>query len=370
MKTDLLIIGSGPAGLTAAIEATKYGCDAIIVDEAFSLGGQLKQQTQFLNDLPKGMESQRGTTLAKQFIAKLDRSKVKTLLSHTMVGKYANGNVGVTDGKNTFPIEAKQIIIATGAAEKAKVFPGWTRPGVMTVGAAQILLNREHVRPGKNAFIIGSNRFSLQVALQLMDCGVNVKGIVEEKSQLINQDEELIEELERRDTPIFYNSFIVNTLGKGSVNQVVIEHQGKEETYDVDLVCIGNGLSPIIEPFEMMDCELTFQKELGGWLPAYNEFFRTSNKSVHVAGNAAGVTSMGAIILTGKIAAINALRVLNKITDDLADSIIHSLWQELYELEIALKENVFYARCSLTHKVHEQLGLPISNPILKRCLNG
>lgn len=370
VQTDLLVVGAGPAGLSAALEAAQYGVNVTLIDESFSIGGQLRQQTQFLNSLPKQFDIQRGTTLVDEFKEKIGSSRVRFLANHTMVGAYESGHVGVSDGKKTFPIKASKVIITTGASEKAKVFSGWTRPGVMTVGAAQILMNREHVLPGKNAVIIGSNHFSLQVAKQLHDVGTNVKGIVEEESQLQCQDKVLVEEIKQANIPIFYNSSIINTVGRGKVNRVVINNNGTELEEEIDLVCIGNGVAPIIEPFEIMDCELTYRKELGGWLPKYNECFATSNSSVYVAGNAAGITCIGSIILTGKISAINALSSLERITPEQANEKTTTLWNELYELEIAEKQSVLYARCSLIEDFHKQINKPISNTVLKRCSHG
>src|SRR5699024_10423376 len=163
MEPEVLILGGGPAGLHAAYVAASNGAKTVVVDESFSLGGQLRSQRQSFDNLPKQFERQSGTRLAQQLIESVLSLNVTILLKHTMIGIYKDGRVGVSNGSSTIPITAKKIIVTTGAAEEASVFPGWTMPGVMTVGAAQILMNREHVLPGKNAFILGSNTFSLEV---------------------------------------------------------------------------------------------------------------------------------------------------------------------------------------------------------------
>src|SRR5699024_6245489 len=159
METDVLIIGGGPAGLHAACVAASNGAKTVVVDESFSLGGQLRQQTQSFDNLPKQFERQSGTRLAQELIERLLPLHVTILFEYTMIGIYEDGRVGVSNGSSTIPITAKKIIVTTGAADEASVFPGWEMPGVMTVGAAQILMNREHVLPGKNSFILGSNTF-------------------------------------------------------------------------------------------------------------------------------------------------------------------------------------------------------------------
>ncbi|MDA6131203.1 hypothetical protein OSK38_28040, partial [Escherichia coli] len=79
-----------------------------------------------------------------------------------MVGFYADGSAGITDEENVFPVKAKKIIVASGAAEKAVAFPKWTLPGIMTIGAAQTLINRDFVLPGREAVIVGSSDFAME----------------------------------------------------------------------------------------------------------------------------------------------------------------------------------------------------------------
>lgn len=361
METDLLIIGGGPAGLHAAYEAASNGIKTVIVDESFSIGGQLRQQMQVLNNLPKQFKNQRGTTLAQSLIEKVLPLKVTILLKHTMIGTYKDGRIGVSNGVRTFPITAKKVIITTGAAEEASVFPGWTLPGVMTIGAAQILMNREYVLPGKNALILGSNTFSLEVAKQLKEIGVTIQGIVESDSQLNSKSEKVIQLVKEEGIPIYLKSFIVNATGVGEVQKVILNHNGVEEKMDIDLVCIGKGVTPILEPFEIMNCSFTYQIGLGGWVPQYSILMETSKPSIYVAGDAAGITSMGAILLTGELAAVSVEESLGILSEELAIKRRASLWKELYCIEIAASRETFNARMTLIKDFHEKTKLPSSS---------
>src|SRR5699024_8550694 len=132
MNTDLLIIGGGPAGLSAAYAAASNGIKTTIIDESYSLGGQLKHQTQFFDHLPYGFAKQRGYQLCDYLIDRIRDFDITILENHTMIGSYQNGNIGVTDENHTFPLNAEKVIIAVGADEKPEVFPGWTLPGVIT----------------------------------------------------------------------------------------------------------------------------------------------------------------------------------------------------------------------------------------------
>ncbi|WP_404455316.1 NAD(P)/FAD-dependent oxidoreductase [Virgibacillus necropolis] len=361
METDLLIIGGGPAGLNAAYEAASNGVKTVVVDESFSLGGQLRQQTQILDNLPKQFEKQRGTTLAQSLIEKLLPLNVTLLLRHTMIGTYKDGRIGVSNGMKTIPITAKKVIITTGAAEEASVFPGWTLPGVMTIGAAQILMNREYVLPGENALILGSNTFSLEVVKQLIEIGVSVQGIVESDSELNSNDEKAIQLLKEYDIPIYLNSFIVSATGVGEVQKIILNHNGVEEQMDIDLVCIGKGVTPILEPFEIMNCSFTYQTGLGGWVPQYSILMETSKPSIYVAGNAAGIATIGAILLTGEIAAVSVVESLGVLCEEQATERRASLWKELYYLETVNTQETYSARMNLVRGFHEENNLPSSS---------
>ncbi|WP_099159622.1 NAD(P)/FAD-dependent oxidoreductase [Virgibacillus ndiopensis] len=360
METDLLIIGGGPAGLHAAYVAASNGIKTIVVDESFSLGGQLRQQTQRLTNLPKQFDSQIGITLMQTLVERLTDLDVTILSKHTMIGTYKDGRIGVSNGQRTIPISAEKVIVTTGAAEEAFVFPGWTLPGVMTIGAAQIVMNREHVIPGKNAIIIGSNDFALEVGKQLIENGVSLQGVIENEDQLIGCKEETIQFLKEAGVPIYQNSYVTQASGAGEVEKVIINHNGSEKEMEIDLVCIGKGLTPILEPFEILSCDFAYEKDLGGWLPQYSTLMETSTASIYVAGNAAGITNLGAILLTAEIAAISVAESLGRQCKEEATEKRELLWQELYHLESADSKAKFHGRIKLMREFQDNVDIQLS----------
>ncbi|MCM3094190.1 MULTISPECIES: NAD(P)/FAD-dependent oxidoreductase [unclassified Cytobacillus] len=333
METDVLIIGGGPAGLSAAIETASRGLDVTIVDEASKLGGQLNQQTQALRSLPSVYEPMRGFELANKLIGQIKDLNVRPLLNHRVVGFYEDGSAGITDEENVFPIKAKKVIVATGAAEKAVPFPKWTLPGIMTIGAAQTLINRDFVKPGREAVIVGSSDFAMETALQLMDVGIQLKGIIEKRSTAVAKEQEKVSELSRKGVPFYFNSFIREARGNGQVEQVDIELDGEIITLDVDLVCLDGGRAPILDVFYQLGCSFGFQEILGGWVPQYSHTFQTDRKEVFIAGNAAGITTHGPLLLTGMIAGISVSEELQAISAPEAKEIRETLWKELGILE-------------------------------------
>ncbi|MFP5110060.1 NAD(P)/FAD-dependent oxidoreductase [Neobacillus sp. C211] len=344
METDVLIIGAGPAGLTAAFETASRGLEVTIVEESFSMGGQLIQQTQVLHSLPSSYQPMRGFELADLLTKQVEDYSVRCLLGHRVIGFYKDGSVGLSDEVNVFPLKAKKIIVATGAAENALAFPKWTLPGVMTIGAAQTLMNRDFVIPGKHAVIVGSSDFAMDVALQLTEIGVQIKGIVEKNPTFTAQDEEKVEEVRKKGIPVYVNSSIKEARGIGKVEEIDIENGEQILTVSVDVVCIDGGRSPILDVFYQLGCSFSFQKELGGWIPQYNKSLQTDREDIFLAGNAAGISSQGALLVIGMIAGVSVCESLGAISKQEADVETMSLWKELEILETKLYQETWKAR--------------------------
>jgi sarcosine oxidase subunit alpha len=156
-----------------------------------------------------------------------------------------------------------------------------------------------------------------------------------------------VENIEESNIPVYLDAHITKARGSGKVETVWIEQGEKEKVFDVDLVCIAGGLSPILEPFEILGCELTYQKELGGWLPMYDANLKTSNHSIYVAGNAAGITCMGGILATGGLAGIGVLESLGVLKGETCEYRKQQLWNELYQVESSQPEDLFDARLAV-----------------------
>jgi thioredoxin reductase len=344
MEIDVLIIGAGPAGLAAAFETATRGLEVMIVDESVSVGGQLGQQTQIIQSLPSTFRPMRGFELLHTLTEQLDDYPIRYLLGHRMIGFYQDGSVGITDEVNVFPVKYKKLVVATGAAESAVPFPKWTLPGVITIGAAQTLINRDFVVPGKNAFIVGSSDFAMDVAIQLTSIGVNVKGIIENRPEFLARDREKVVQVKKNGIQFYLNSTIKEARGDGEVNEIDIQQLNRVHTEKVDLVCVDGGRTPILDSFYQLGCSFGYKAELGGWIPQYNKHFQTDRKDVFLAGNAAGISSQGVLLVTGMIAGISACEQLNVISQRGAEQARLALWRELEFLETKLYPDSWQAR--------------------------
>jgi len=176
---DVLVVGAGPAGLSAGIVAARSELSVLIVDENPIPGGQLTKQTHKFFGSERHSAGSRGIVLCRELLQEAETVGVKLLTDTPVVGMLDDLVVLVRDHQRMVAVRPKVRVLATGAAENAIAFPGWTLPGVMTAGAAQTFVNVHRIRVGRRALVVGSGNVGLIVAYQLVQAGCDVAAIVE-----------------------------------------------------------------------------------------------------------------------------------------------------------------------------------------------
>src|SRR5690625_6181017 len=183
MAEPIIIIGAGPAGLTAAVTCTEQGLEVLVIDEYLIAGGRLLGQ---LYEQPHGswwngiQESER---LNQQAMDLGVTFHLNTSVSN--LEKIDNKWVVYTERETFY---TAHLLLATGAAESPVPVPGWTLPGVMSVGAAQVMTNVHRVKPGKKGVIIGINVLSAAIAMQLKLADVDVASLTLPKMNAITDE--------------------------------------------------------------------------------------------------------------------------------------------------------------------------------------
>lgn len=173
-RYDLLVIGAGPAGLSAAIEAAKAGMNTIVFDENSKPGGQLFKQIHKFFGSKENHAKIRGFNIGKELLQEAEELGIKVNLNSIVTGIYADKSISVmNDGKIT-TYHGNNIIVATGASERTIPFEGWTLPGVIGAGAAQTMVNLNGVKPGQKVLMLGSGNVGLVVSFQLIQAGCEV----------------------------------------------------------------------------------------------------------------------------------------------------------------------------------------------------
>ena len=154
-RYDLIVVGAGPSGLSAAIEAAKRGLKVVVFDENEKPGGQLFKQIHKFFGSKEHKAKVRGFVIGEELLAEADKAGVEVELNATVVGMYQDKEIVVRKGEEVFHYKGNAIIIATGAAENMVTFDGWTLPGVIGAGAAQTMMNLHGVKPGNRILDAG-----------------------------------------------------------------------------------------------------------------------------------------------------------------------------------------------------------------------
>jgi NADPH-dependent 2,4-dienoyl-CoA reductase/sulfur reductase-like enzyme len=178
-RHELIVIGAGPAGLSAAIEAKKNGMDVIVFDENQRPGGQLFKQIHKFFGSKEHHAKTRGFIIGQQLLKEAEDLGVRVELDSTVMGIYENKEVTVKQNGEVHHYKGDAIIIATGAAENMIPFKGWNIPGVIGAGAAQTMMNIQGVQPGSKILMVGSGNVGLVVSFQLLQAGCEVAAIID-----------------------------------------------------------------------------------------------------------------------------------------------------------------------------------------------
>ncbi len=340
-KVDVAVLGAGPAGLEAAITAVEMGLRVALVDHYPQAGGQYYKQ------LPAAFQGAIKTAAqrdGKFLLGLLDGLPVKQYLNTLVWGAFpAEGEAGwllALHGEGAPKrLQARAVIIATGAYDLAVPFPGWTLPGVITGGATQILVKNQGVVPGKRALLSGSGPLQLAVAAQLIRAGVEVTAVLEASSpiwkgmrhafDLWGQWERMIEGWDYAramigaGVPYRLGWSVVAAHGTESVQETVIARldgnwkpiPGSEQRIAVDTVITSFGLVPNNGIARMLGCAHTLLPEKGGFVPTRDETMQTTQPDVYVVGDAAGIGGAELARLEGRVAGLAAAWRSGKLND-------------------------------------------------------
>ena len=318
LNKDLVIIGGGPAGLCAAKMAAESNQSCLIIDRNPNLGGQLIKQTHMFFGSKNQYAKTRGIDIGNILIDDVKKNDLIEIMEDaTVVGLYKDKVITVLKDDKYYKIQAKAIIVATGASEKVLAFENNDLPGIYGAGAVQTLMNVYGVKPGENIIMVGSGNIGLIVSYQLMQAGVNVLAVLE-ASPNIGGYKVHASKIRRMGVDIVTSCTIKKAIGKDALEKIITvrldenwnQIPGSEKAYEVDAVCIAVGLTPLINTLAMIDCEMKYIGELGGLIPVTNEYHETSVKNIFVCGDVSGVEEASSAIVEGYMTGLIAAKRL------------------------------------------------------------
>ena len=326
LDVDVLVVGAGPAGLSASIESAKKGANVLLVDENQMVGGQLVKQTHKFFGSKQEKASTRGIKIAieleKEVKQYIDTKKIKLMLDSTVIGYYESPDknshkFGVIKrekyNEHLFEINCKAVIFATGAMENMLLFPGNDLPGVYGAGAVQTLMNVYGVKPGDKVVMVGAGNVGLIVSYQLLQAGIKVDRVVE-AAPIIGGYHVHAAKLRRCGVPILTSHSIKEVYGKQCVEGVVTVKldknwnpiPGSEEKISCDTICLAVGLTPSTRLLSQVGVAMEYIAEAGGHVAIHDENMQTSIDGVFVAGDSSGIEEASTAMIEGKIAGLSA----------------------------------------------------------------
>lgn len=332
---DVLVVGGGPAGLSAAKAAAAAGAEVVLLDERAHLGGQYFKQvlTQRPSARPGDAQARRGARL----IHEVEALGVAILPNAVAWGGFPPRQIAAVVGGAAMVFEPRQLILATGAFERGVPVPGWTLPGYMTTGAAQTLLRSYRVLAGKRFVVAGNGPLNLQLAAELLDAGAQVAALVEAASRpgiaslragirllnspdLVRDGIRYMAMLRRHGVPIHYRCAVVAAQGADRVERARIarlDASGRPIAdsawmVDADVVCVGSGFVPSNELARALGCRHRFDPAKATLVTEVDADRQTSVPGVFVVGDGAGMSGARAAEEQGFIAGCAAARNLGR----------------------------------------------------------
>ena len=350
-ERDFVVIGAGPAGLRAALTAARRGVEVTVIGEDPQHGGQIfRQLTPPLQTQEHIMELQ-----DHRILDDLQEELIKAdiqFLKKTIVWGIFDDKVIAFDKSNKSRINAKKILIAEGAYEAPVAFPGWTLPGVMTLGGIQILLKSQGVIPKGKIIVAGTGPLLFYTASQLIEKGADVRAVLEASSLsqwmrwtmrlwrapgILGKGLKYMNILRKNHVPVYYSTMPLEAKGGNGLKEVVfakVDNQwrpipGTENELDVDLLCLNFGFIPSTQFSHMAGCEHTCDPQIRGWVPKVNSSYETSVEGIYVAGDCTGIGGVKTAVLEGELVGNEVARHLGCFPDADADKRLHVLQKKI-----------------------------------------
>jgi thioredoxin reductase/bacterioferritin-associated ferredoxin len=331
---DVLVIGGGPAGITAATTVRRHGGRVALIDENVDAGGQVYRP------LPPGFPRSSKPTSEQQAGDRLRdalaSSGADTFFEHKVWGVAPGFRVDAVGPHGPVALSAPRLIAATGTSERVIPFPGWTTPGVIGLAAATILLKAQRMLPGRSTLVAGCGPLLMAVAAGIVKGGGRVAAVVDVASRgewlgrlpalvsrpdLLARGARWMSTFRAAGVPMLWRHAIREVRETASGLDAVVGPVGPDgaprsgETchFTVDSVTVGNGLTPASDVSRVLRAKHRYDLVKGGWVAETDGSGRTSVPGLYVVGDGAGIAGAAAAEHHGAVAGLAALHDLGRL---------------------------------------------------------
>ena len=387
VEPELLVIGGGAGGLSAASIAGEAGVDVVLLDERTSKGGQYFKQPANKGLMLASLANDPQMVGGSQLVERAARSGAKIVNGAEVWGAFAPAEFGVLEDNRSTIYRPRRTIIATGAYERGLPVPGWTLPGVMTTGATQGMLRNYGTFPAGRIVIAGNGPLNLQIALELKRAGADVRLVAElaDISMLtwiasgfkmaLNVPGFAINGigylrgLKKAGVPVRFGECLTEVTKspnglRASIGRIRGDVIDPVETIEADVVCVGYGFQPSNEILRCLGCRHDFDKARGHLITERSEDCETTVPGIYAVGDCAGFRGAPAALQDGVVAAVAVLRSLkSKVSADHETELRRSMHERP-------RHRAFQsALWNLFHAPRFSTQLATANTVICRCEN-
>jgi len=329
---DLLVIGAGPAGMAAAATAARLGASTLLVDEQPVPGGQIHRAVEHRSESAVGVSHAdwvRGRALAAAF-----RASGADYLPGTSVWQLdPGGRVHVTDGRAASVVNARRVLIAVGAMERAVPLRGWTLPGVMTVGAAQIAYKTAAWLPPEGTWIAGSGPLLWLYAAQAADAGGSIAGILDTTpagnylralpslagalggARYLERGRSLQRRVRAAGFQVVRDIDGIEAHGDGRIERIRFHARGSWHEQPAAMLLLHHGVVPNVHATRSLGAKHRWDEAQHCFVPCVDAWGNLDVSGYAVAGDCARIVGAEASALQGQLAALEAVRALGVIDE-------------------------------------------------------
>lgn len=320
-RCQLLVIGAGPAGMGAAQTAARHGVDVIVVDDQPGPGGQIYRNVDS-SPLADAAVLGKDYLYGRQMVIGFRQAPIEYLPDSAVWYLDRHGEAGIVSAGVHRRIRAEQVVIACGAQERPMPFPGWDKPGVMTAGAAQILMKSAAMVPSAPPVLAGSGPLLLLLAWQYLRAGVTPRALVDTTrarqrwpalrhlprafaaSEYLVKGLQMLSAIRRAGVTWYQGAEDLRAEGDDRLRLLRFVCDGRPQRIETDTLLLHQGVIPSMHLAAAAGCESQWNDAQQCWQPQLDAWGETSQPGIYVAGDAGGIGGARAAHLSGRLAAL------------------------------------------------------------------